>query len=132
MSFKIPLVAKIQSLVDNKVRDIYAFRLICFQSAALNLREELKELLTHQKAVLCMIEDIKDVRRKTRRKFEVLVSWVSFQGEDTWKELKVLAADVPVWLIELLNSTERKYSVSQADLDQVWKLIKEQMGEFNQ
>ena len=78
-----------------------------------------------------MIDGIKEVRKKTRRTFEVPVSWVGFPGEDTWEELKILAADVPVRLIAFLRSTDRNDSLSRAALDQVRKLIKEQTGDAN-
>ena len=53
----------------------------------------------------------------------MLVSWVGFPGEDTWEELQVLSADVPVRLLECFNSTE-KNSVTTAALKQVQTLLK--------
>ena len=38
-----------------------------------------------------------------------MVGWVGFPGEDTWEELKVLAADVPIRLLEFFNSAEKDY-----------------------
>ena len=64
-------------------------------------------------------------RRSSRRKFDVLVSWVGFPGEDTWEELQVLAADVPIRLLEFLNSTE-KDSVSTAAFKQAQAILKKE------
>ena len=123
LGFTTPLVAKIQNLFDGKVRDIHVSRLKFYNSATLDVTEELKEHLTYQQNSLYLIEEFKDVKRSTRRRFEVLVSRVGFPGEDNWEELQVLAADVPVRLLEVFNSTE-KSSVTTAALKQVQTLLK--------
>ena len=109
LRFTTPLVAKIQNLVDGKVRDIHVSRLKFYNSATLDVTEELKEHLTYQQIYLYLVEEFKEVRRSTRRRFDVLVSWVGFPGENTWEELQVLAADVPVRLLEVFNSAEKLY-----------------------
>ena len=53
----------------------------------------------------------------------MLVIWVGFPGEDTWEELKVLAADVPIRLLEFSNSAD-KDSVNTAALKHVQALLK--------
>ena len=75
------------------------------------------------KKKLYLVEAFKKVRRSSRRKFEVLVSWVGFPGEDTWEELQVLATDVPIRLLEFFNSTE-KYSVNTAAFKKVQVILK--------
>ena len=83
--------------------------------------------LPTNKKTLYLVEAFKKVRRSSRRKFEVLVSWVGFPGEDTWEELQVLATDVPVRLLEFFNSTE-KDSVNTAALKQVQAILKKGDG----
>ena len=123
LGFTTPLVAKIQNLVDGKVRDIHVSRLKFYNSATLDVTKKLKEHLTYQQNSLYLVEEFKEVRRSSRRRFDVLVSWVGFQGEDTWEKLQVLAADVSVRLLEFFNSTE-KHSVTTAALKQVQTLLK--------
>ena len=123
LGFTTPLVAKIQNLVNGKVRDIHVSRQKFYNSATLDVTEELKEHLTYQQKSLYLVEEFKEVRRSSRRRFDVLVSWVGFPGEDTWEELQVLAADVPVRLLECFNSTE-KNSVTTSALKQVQTLLK--------
>ena len=98
-------------------------RLKFYNSATLDVTEELKEHLTYQQKYLYLVKVLKEVRKSPRRKFEVLLSWVGFPGEDTWEELQVLAADVPVRLLEFFNSTE-KTSVTTAALKKVQTLLK--------
>ena len=123
MKFITPLVASVQNLVDRKVRDIHVSRLRFYNSAALDVSDELRDYLTYQQQSLYLVEEFKQVRRTSRRAFEVLVSWVGFPGEDTWEKLSTLAADVPVRLLEFLNSTE-KDSVTAAALVEAKKLTK--------
>ena len=123
LGFTTPLVAKIQNLVDGKLRDIHVSRLKFYNSATLDVTEELKEHLTYQQKSLYLVEEFKEVRRSSRRRFDVLVSWVGFPGDDTWEDLQVLAADVPFRLLECFNSTE-KNSVTTAALKQVQTLLK--------
>ena len=123
LGFTTPLVANIQNLVTGKVNNIHVSRLKFYNSATLDVTEELKEHLTYQQKTLYLVEAFKKVRRSSRRKFDVLVSWVGFPGEDTWEELQVLAADVPVRLLEFLNSTE-KDSVNTAAFKQVQAILK--------
>ena len=75
------------------------------------------------KKKLYLAEEFKKVWRSSRRKFDVLVSWVGFPGEDAWEELKVLAADVPIRLLEFFNSAE-KDSVNTAAFKHVQALLK--------
>ena len=107
LGFTTPLVAKTQNLVDGKVKDIHVSRLKFYNSATLDVTDELKEQLTYQQKTLYLVEAFKEVRRSSRRKFEVLVSWVGFPGEDTWEELQVLATDVPIRLLEFLTPRKR-------------------------
>ena len=128
LGFTTPLVAKTQNLVDGKVKDIHVSRLKFYNSATLDVTDELKEYLTYQQKTLYLVEAFKKVRRSSRRKFEVLVSWVGFPGEDTWEELQVLATDVPIRLLEFFNSTE-KDSVNTAAFKQVQAILKKGDGE---
>ena len=106
-----------------KVNNIHVSRPKFYNSATLDVTEELKEHLTYQQKTFYLVEAFKKVRRSSRRKFDVLVSWVGFPGEDTWEELQVLAADVPIRLLEFLNSTE-KDSVNTAAFKQVQAILK--------
>lgn len=45
---------------------------------------------------------------------ELLVRWVVFPGADTWEELKFLSVDVPIRLLEFLNSTEKDSLIAAA------------------
>ena len=49
LGFTTPLVAKTQNLVDGKVKDIHVSRLKFYNSATLDVTDELKEHLTYQK-----------------------------------------------------------------------------------
>ena len=104
LGFTTPLVAKIRNLVDGKVRDIHLSRLKFYNSATLDVTEELKEHLSYQQKSLYLVEEFKEARRSSRRRFDALVRWVGFPGEYTWEDLQVLAADVPVRLLEVFNS----------------------------
>ena len=77
--------------MDGKVRDIHVSCLKFYNSATLDVTEELEEHLTYQQKSLYLVEEFKDLRRSTRRRFDVLVSWFGFPGEDTCEELQVLA-----------------------------------------
>ena len=76
LGFTTPLVAKTQNLVDGKVKDIHVSRLKFYNSATLDVTDELKENLTYQQKPLYLGEAFKKVRRSFRRRFDVLVSWV--------------------------------------------------------
>ena len=105
--YKHPLSPRPKNLVDGEFKDIHVSRLKFYNSATLDVTDELKEHLTYQQKTLYLVEAFKKVRRLSRRKFEVLVSWVGFPGEDTWEELQVLATDVPVRLLEFLTPRGR-------------------------
>ena len=117
------LVTKTQNLVYGEAKDIHVSRLKFYNSATLDVTDELKEHLTYQQKTLYLVEAFKKVRRSSRRKFEVLLSWVGFPGEDTWEELQVLATDVPIRLLEFLNSTEKDF-VKTATFKQVQAILK--------
>ena len=53
----------------------------------------------------------------------MLVSWVGFPGEETWKELQVLPTDVPTRLLEFFNSA-KKDSVNTTAFKQVQAILK--------
>ena len=73
--FTTPLVAKTQILVDGKVKDIHVSRLKFYNSATLDVTDELKEChLPTFNSLPC--RELKEVRRLFRRRFDVLVSWV--------------------------------------------------------
>ena len=82
-------------------------RLKFYNSATLDVTEDLREHLTYQQKSLYLVEEFKKVRRPSRRRFDVLVSSVGFPGEVTWEDLQVFAAYVPVRLLECFNSAEK-------------------------
>lgn len=94
------LAAIFQNLVNAKETNFYVARLKFYKSATLDVTEDLKGHITYRQKSLYLVEEFSEVRRSSLRKFDVLVSWVGFSGENICEELKVLAADVPVRLLE--------------------------------
>ena len=76
LDFTTPLVAKTKNLVDGMVKDIHVSRRKFYNSATLDVTDELKEHLTYLQSTIYLVEELKEVRRSFRRRFDVLVSWV--------------------------------------------------------
>lgn len=67
LSFTKPLVAKILSLVNGKVRYIHVARLKLYASVTLDVTDELEEHLTYLQKSLYLVEEFKMVRPSSRR-----------------------------------------------------------------
>lgn len=102
VGFASPSVARVEDLLNNKVREIHVSRLKFYTNESLEVDEELTAYIQEQQASLYLVDEFKAIAKR-RRVLEVLVSWVGFPGEDTWESLAVLQKDVPARLDDWLR-----------------------------
>ncbi|OWY98346.1 hypothetical protein PHMEG_00030909, partial [Phytophthora megakarya] len=102
----LPHSFKVRHLVTNKIYNVHGSRLKFFADSSLDVTEELIAHVGNQGMVL-EIEEFKAHRFvKTRKEWQLLVSWDGLQAEEnSWESLTAMAKEVPVKVSEYIGGT---------------------------
>jgi hypothetical protein len=102
-----PWIYEIEDLIDGTKHKAHTRRLKYYIDSSLNITEELKQQLRHDNAQYD-IQAFIDRRcvNKKKNKWELLVQWTGFEGENTWEPVLQLYQDVPTLVKQYIKEVD--------------------------